>query len=100
MTNPELEATEDKRRRLSRIAGTEGYLSLLLMIVLLTFCPPLSSLISGTYGLLLVFTISVFAVLFAVSGVRHGTGMGRISAVLSLVILVISVVYVLRPIEQ
>ena len=109
MTNPELEATEDGRRRLSRIAEIEGYLSLLmvvplsLLMVVPTFCTPLFSLFPDTYGLLLmllVFTIWVWAVLFAVSGVRHGTGMGRVSAVLSLVSLVILVAYVLQPVDQ
>jgi hypothetical protein len=120
MTNPELEATEDGRRRLSRIAEIEGYLSLLMVVPLsllmvvggrdprsplhsLRFFTPLFSVFPDTYGLLLmllVFTIGVWAVLFAVSGVRHGTGMGRVSAVLSLVILVILVAYVLQPVKQ
>ena len=88
MTNPELEATEDGRKRLSRIAEIDGYLSLLMVVPLslLTVVggrvplSPLFSLFPDTYGLLLmllVFTIWVWAVLFAVGGARHGTGMGR-----------------------
>jgi hypothetical protein len=115
VTNPEPEATEDGRRRLSRIAEIEGYLSLLmvvalslLMVVLRFSTPsgtPLFSLPPDTDRLLLVFvlvvfTIGVWAVLFAVSGVRHGTGLGRVSAVLSLVILVILMAYVLQPVNQ
>jgi hypothetical protein len=120
MTNPKLKATEDGRRRLSRIAEIEGYLSLLMVVPLyllmvvsghdplsplnrLTFFDYLrTSVFPDTYGLLLtllVFTIGIWAVLFAISGIRHGTGMGRVSAVLSLVILVILVAYFLQPVQ-
>jgi hypothetical protein len=112
-TIPELKATEDGRRRLSRIAEIEGYLSLLiivslsLLIVVLNSCLPLCthlfSLLPDIYRLLLVllvFTIWVLAVLFAVSGVRHGTGMGCVSAGLSFVIMAILVVYLLLPVNN
>jgi hypothetical protein len=69
------------------------------VIVVPTVGIPLSPLLLDTYGQLLVVTIWVWAALFAVSSLRHGTGLGRVSAVLSLVILVASVVYVGRPVK-
>jgi hypothetical protein len=84
--NSDPEPTEDRRRQLSRIAGIEGYLSL--PIIVLAFCNPLFSLLPESYLPPIWITMLGCGLLFAISGVRHGTGMARVVAGLSLAILV------------
>jgi hypothetical protein len=88
--NLEPEAVGHRRPRLSQFAEAEGYLSLLILILL--FCTPSLSVLPESYLPPTGLTLLAIGGLFAISGVRHGTGMGRVCAGLSLVILLAFVV--------
>jgi hypothetical protein len=90
VANPELEAVGHRRWRLSQFAEAEGYLSLL--IVILLFATPVLSVLPESYMAPTGLTLLAIAGLFAISGVRHGTGMGHVCAGLSSVILLAFVV--------
>jgi hypothetical protein len=88
---------ELRRGRLSRIGTVEGYLSLLLL-VLLFVQPLLAPPLPEAYELPIGISLWAVAWLLSLSGTRHGLGFGRIAAGLSLSVLslhALAVVYLL-----
>ncbi len=78
------EAIGHRRPRLAQFAEAEGYLSLLILVLL--FCTPILSGLPEPYLPPTGLALLGIGGLFAISGVRHATGMGRVCARLSLVI--------------
>jgi hypothetical protein len=93
--NSASETAEPKRRRLSRAAQIEGYLSL--PIVVLGFLNPIFAAIPETFRMPIGITMWACAWLFAISGIRHGKDGARVVAGFALVILVVELLWLLTP---
>jgi hypothetical protein len=80
-----------RSRRLSRFAGVEGYLALVIMLdfVFEMFFGPLLPQFGSPYDPAIVTTLWACGWLFAISGVRHGRGGARVAARLSLAFFVL-----------
>ncbi len=75
-----------------KLARTEGYLSLVLVVSM--FLVPSSPPLTEEFGLMLLVSLWALAWLFAIGGARRGRGGARLAAVLSLEILVLEALFI------